>query len=99
VGQSRQCSPERKKATTLRPILSRRSGRKCSKAADWRRRRAGRLSVRRVLCEREESEGGFLKPWQLSGAGQKERGKGGHAGTSAWREKEGEKGGPWCSGW
>jgi hypothetical protein len=54
--------------------------------------------VRRVLCEREESEGGFLKPWQLGGAGQKERGKGGHAGTSAWRE-EGEKGGPWCGGW
>jgi hypothetical protein len=54
--------------------------------------------VRWVLREREESEGGaggFLKPWRLGGTGQKkwER-EGGHAGASASKEKEGEKGGP-----
>jgi hypothetical protein len=41
VGRPQQCSSERKKATTLRPFLLRGSGRKCSEAADWRRRRVG----------------------------------------------------------
>jgi hypothetical protein len=43
VGRPRRCSSERKKATALRPIPSRGSGRKFSEVADWRRRRAGRL--------------------------------------------------------
>jgi hypothetical protein len=96
VGWPRQCSPE--KVTTLRPIPSRGSGRKCSEAIDSSRRRVGRLSVTWVLCEREESKGGaggFLKPWRLSGTGQKKgegRGGGGCERIRV-REKEGEKGG------
>jgi hypothetical protein len=50
----------------------------------------GRLSVTWVLCEREESKGGaggFLKPWRLSGTGQKKEREGGLRAHS--REGEG----------
>jgi hypothetical protein len=78
---------------TPRPNSSRGSGRKHSEAADWCRGSAERLSARWVPYERDKSEGGnggFLKPWRLGGAG---RGKGVPASASAWREKEGVKGG------
>jgi hypothetical protein len=61
----------------------------------------GGASVRGgVLCERKQSEGWhgwpFTRPWMLDGAGQ--RWKGGTAGVSMWRDKEGGKRGPWCGG-
>jgi hypothetical protein len=58
VGWPRQSSPERKEATALQPIRSRGSSRKCTEAANWHRRRAGRPSVKWVPREREKSEGG-----------------------------------------
>jgi hypothetical protein len=104
VGWPRRCSPERKGVITPRPNSSRGSGRKHSEAADWCRGSAERLSARWVPYERDKSEGGnggFLKPWRLGGAG---RGKGVPASASAWREKEGVKGGGpsavvSCTGW
>jgi hypothetical protein len=101
VGQPQQCSSERKKVTTLQPFLLRGSGRKCSEAADWRRRRARWLSVRWVPREREESEGGtggFLKPWRIGGAGQKKGSAKGGRGPVRVEGEGGRERGPWHGG-